>query len=109
MTDPARAEELLALWREQDSVDVLALPGLDVVVVEHWESESDSHAAVLRADQLEGYNEVLKALFAADIKKNTHDVKTLLSRLLDEGIEGERLCVRHRPGRLSPGPHRRQL
>ena len=88
VTDRARAEELLALWRTKDSVDVLALPSLDVVVVEHWESESDSHAAILRADQLEGYNDILKALMAPDIKKNTHDVKTLLSRLLDEGIEG---------------------
>ena len=88
VTDRARAEELLAVWRTKDSVDVLALPSLDVVVVEHWESEQDSHAAILRADRLEGYNDILKALFAPDIKKNTHDVKTLLSRLLDEGIEG---------------------
>ena len=88
VTDRVRAEELLALWRTKDSVDVLALPSLDVVVVEHCESESDSHAAILRADQLEGYNEVLKALMAPDIKKNTHDVKTLLSALLNEGIEG---------------------
>ena len=88
VTDRARAEELLAIWRQKDSVDVLALPSLDVVVVEHWETERDSHAAILRADQLEGYNEILNSLFAPDIKKNTHDVKTLLSRLLDEGIEG---------------------
>ena len=88
VTDRARAEELLALWRTKDSVNVLALPSLDVVVVEHWETERDSHAAILRADRLEGYNEVLKALFASDIKKNAHDVKTLLSRLLDEGIQG---------------------
>ena len=89
VTDRARAEELLAIWRQQESVDVLALPTLDVVVVEHWESEMDSHAALLMASKLEGYNEILKALFAADIRKNTHDVKTLLSRLLAEGIEGE--------------------
>ena len=89
VTDRARAEELLAIWRQQESVDVLALPTLDVVVVEHWESETDSHAALLMASKLEGYNKILKALFAADIRKNTHDVKTLLSRLLAEGIEGE--------------------
>ena len=88
VTDRVRAEELLALWRTKDSVNVLALPSLDVVVVEHWETERDSHAAILRADRLEGYNDVLKALFAPDIKKNAHDVKTLLSRLLDEGIQG---------------------
>lgn len=88
VTHRARAEELLAIWRTKDSVNVLALPSLDVVVVEHWETERDSHAAILRADRLEGYNEVLKGLFAPDIKKNAHDVKTLLSRLLDEGIQG---------------------
>ena len=89
VTDITRAEELLAIWRGQESVDVLALPDLNVVAVEWWESESHSRAAVLRADTLEGYNGVLKALFAADIKKNTHDVKTLLSRLLEEGVEGD--------------------
>ena len=88
VTHRARAEELLALWREQESVDVLALPTLDAVVVEHRETDVDSHAALLRADRLEGYNEVLKALFAPDIKKNTHDVKSLLSQLLAEGIQG---------------------
>ena len=89
VADSARLEELLALWRGVDSVDVLATPDLNVVCVEWWEGESASHAAILRADALEGYNEGLKALFAADIKKNAHDVKTLLSRLLDEGIAGE--------------------
>ncbi|MGI5930638.1 DNA polymerase I [Pseudoflavonifractor sp.] len=89
VTDLTRAEELLAIWREQESVDVLALPDLNAVAVEWWESESHSRAAVLRADRLEGYNGVLKALFAADIKKNTHDVKTLLSRLLEEGVAGD--------------------
>ena len=89
VADSARLEELLALWRGLDSVDVLATPDLNVVCVEWQESETVSRAAVLRADTLEGYNEGLKALFAADIKKNAHDVKTLLSRLLDEGIAGE--------------------
>ena len=39
-------EELLALWRGLDQVDVLALPGLDTVCVEWQESESLSRAAL---------------------------------------------------------------
>ena len=89
VADSARLEELLALWRGLDSVDVLATPDLNVVCVEWQEGGNASHAAVLRADTLEGYNEGLKALFAGDIPKNAHDVKTLLSRLLNEGIAGE--------------------
>ncbi len=89
VTGQARAEELLAVWRGCGSVNVLALPSLDVVMVQHCVRETEYHAALLRADQLEGYNDILTALFSADIKKNTHDVKTLLSRLLEEGIEGD--------------------
>ena len=89
VADSARLEELLALWRGLDSVDVLATPDLNVVCVEWQEGGNASRAAVLRADTLEGYNEGVKALFVGDIPKNAHDVKTLLSRLLDEGIAGE--------------------
>lgn len=42
-------EELLALWRGLDQVDVLALPGLDTVCVEWQESESLSRAALFFA------------------------------------------------------------
>ena len=63
VTDPAGQRALRPVWRTKDSVDVLALPGLDVVAVEHWETGRDSHASVLMADRLEGYHQVLKALF----------------------------------------------
>ncbi|MGE4275957.1 MAG: DNA polymerase I [Lawsonibacter sp.] len=82
----ARAEELLALWRTKDVVDVLALPSLDAVCVECRLTESESHAALLFADRLERYNDVLKALFAPDIKKAAHGVKALCRRALEEGI-----------------------
>lgn len=84
VTDPQRAEELLDVWRDEASVHVLALPDLDTVVVE-WQN---SQAAILTASRLEGYNGVLRDLFAPDIHKNIHDVKTLHSRLLSEGIVG---------------------
>ena len=88
VSDPARAEALLAAWREQESVDLLALPSLDAVCVV-WQESGGYRAALLRADRLESYGEVLKALFSAEIGKNAHDVKTLLSHLRREGICGE--------------------
>ena len=86
---PARAAELLALWREQEWVDVLALPGLNAVCVTWREEERRVRAALLRDGYLENYEEVLRELFAGEISKNAHDVKTLLSRLLERGIRGE--------------------
>ena len=86
---PARAAELLALWREQECVDVLALPGLNAVCVTWREEEHRVRAALLRDGCLENYEEVLRELFAGEISKNAHDVKTLLSRLLERGIRGE--------------------
>ena len=88
-TGPARAAELLALWREQEWVDVLALPGLNAVCVAWREEERRVRAALLRDGCLENYGEVLRELFAGEISKNAHDVKTLLSRLLERGIRGE--------------------
>ena len=76
-----RMEALLALWRTQESVNVLALPSLDVVCVA-W----DANAALFFADKLEGYNDFLKALFAPDIQKAAHGVKGLCRALLEEGI-----------------------
>ena len=87
--DPARAEELLAALRGQESVDVLVLPDLSVAAASWWEGEGTAHAAVFAAQRLENYREVLRSLMAPDIKKNTHDVKPLLSSLLQEGIRGE--------------------
>lgn len=87
VTEPVRAEELLAVWRQTDSVNVLALPDLSTIAVE-WEEGEDSRAAVVHVDLLECYSTFLKDLFAADIRKNVHDSKTLLSRLLEEGVEG---------------------
>ena len=79
-------EELLALWRTKERVDVLALPSLDVVCVECWLSPEESHAAIFRADSLDCYNDFLKGLFAPDVKKASHGVKALCRALLAEGI-----------------------
>ncbi len=81
-----RLEELLALWRGLDEVNVLALPSLDVICVEWAETEKEHRAALLFAGKLECYNDALKALFAPDIKKVVHGSKELWKGLLDEGI-----------------------
>ena len=82
----ARLEELLALWKGLDGVNVLALPTLDGVCVEWQVSETEHRAALLFADKLEGYNGGLKTLFGPEIKKAVHGSKELWKRLLDEGI-----------------------
>ena len=82
-----RLEELLALWRGLDGVNVLALPSLDVVCVEWAETEKEHRAALLFAGKLECYNDGLRTLFAPDIKKVVHGSKELCKRLLDEGIQ----------------------
>ena len=84
---PARVEELLELWRKAEEVNVLALPDLDGVCVECSLSREESHAALLFADRLEGYNDFLTKFFSAeDIKKATHGLKALWRALLEEGI-----------------------
>ena len=83
----ARLEELLALWKGLDGVNVLALPSLDGVCVEWQVSEREHRAALLFADKLEGYNSGLKTLFGPEIKKAVHGSKELWKRLLDEGIQ----------------------
>ncbi|RHR07415.1 DNA polymerase I [Pseudoflavonifractor sp. AF19-9AC] len=84
-----RLQELLELWRGQDCVAVLPLPSLDVVCVECAPAENQGHAALLRSDRLEGYNEALKALFGPDIRKVVHGSKELCRALLAEGIAPE--------------------
>ncbi len=82
-----RMEELLELWRRKDCVDVLALPGLDIVCVEWQEGESDSHAALFFADRLDCHNDFLRGFFSDPvIKKTAHGLKNLCRALLAEGI-----------------------
>ena len=86
---PVRAKELLELWRQADYVAVLALPGLDAVCVTFNPSPTESHGALFFTNRLENCNQVLKALFAADIRKVVHGSKELCRALLAEGIQPE--------------------
>ncbi len=84
VTDRARMEELLAIWRDGCEVNVLALPDLNTVCVQWKEC-----AAVFFADKLECYNDFLKGLFASEIKKAGHGIKGLCRALMAEGIVPE--------------------
>ena len=85
VTDRARMEELLELWKGRDYVTLLALPSLSGVCVE-WGSGNEGRAAVVLADRLDCYNDFLRGLFSADIKKVSHGVKNLMGTLLEEGL-----------------------
>ena len=86
VTDRARMEELLKIWRSECEVNVLALPDLDTVCVEWKVSEAEGCAAVFFADKLECYNDFLAGLFAPEIRKVIHGSKSLCRALLAEGI-----------------------
>ena len=84
---PDYAQKLLELWRSKDVVSVVALPSLDAVCVECHLNDDAWNATLLRADRLENYNEIIKALFSdPDIKKSAHGVKNLCHLLLEDGI-----------------------
>ena len=83
VTERTRMEELLALWRGLDYVSVLALTNLDGICVA-WEGATK--AALFLPEKLECYNDFLRAFFASDIKKVSHNVKELMNALLSEGL-----------------------
>ena len=88
VTDAPRTEELLTLWRGLDHVALVALPGLNGVCVA-WGSGKAERAALFFPDRLEGYNDFLRALFSAGIRKVSHGVKGLMGALLAEGLSTE--------------------
>ncbi len=85
VTDRQRMEELLALWKQRDYVTLLTLPNLNGVCVE-WGEGNNGCAALFFADKLDCYNDFLRGLFSADIKKVSHGVKDLMGALLEEGL-----------------------
>ncbi len=88
VTDPERAEELLALWRQAEAVTVCALPDLCAIAVECETGERTYLTAHLIAQRYTGdWDALLAALFAGDVKKVSHNVKDLIRALLEEGID----------------------
>ena len=90
VTEPAQAEKLLSLWRKADHVALLALPDLTGVSVVCETGEQDAVTAELFFDRYQGdWNALLGALFSADIKKVSHNVKDLMHTLLENGLPAE--------------------
>ena len=90
VTEPAQAEKLLSLWRKADHVALLALPDLTGVSVVCETGEQDALTAELFFDRYQGdWNALLGALFSADIKKVSHNVKDLMRMLLENGLPAE--------------------
>lgn len=84
-----RAEELLALWRNLEEVNVLLPLSLDAACVVYRTDEGESQGALLLAHRLEGYDDALRVLCSAEIRKATHDVKSLTRALLSQGFPAD--------------------
>ena len=85
-----QAERMLSLWRQADYVSVLALPDLTGVVVDCGTGADSSVTAELFFEKYQGnWNELLSALFSADIKKVSHHVKDLMRVLLESGLPAD--------------------
>ena len=90
VTEPQQAGQMLSLWRKADHVALLALPDLTGVSVVCGTGETTALTAELFFDQYQGdWNGLLRALFSADIKKVSHNVKDLMHTLLENGLPAE--------------------
>lgn len=82
-----QARDLLAQWRQAESVTVYAVPDLSALSVRWDAGENASWAAELWTGDYQGdWQALLAALFAADIPKVSHNVKDLMRTLLDAGL-----------------------
>ena len=85
-----QARDLLAQWRQAESVTVYAVPDLSALSVQWDTGENASWAAELWTGDYQGdWQALLAALFAADIPKVSHNVKDLMRALLDAGLPAE--------------------
>ena len=90
VTDQAKADGLLDIWRKADHVSLLALPDLTGIVVLCETGEDTAVTAELFFEKFSGdWNGLLKALFSGDIKKVSHNVKDLMRTLLENGLPAD--------------------
>ena len=90
VTEETRARELLDAFRRADHVALLALPDLSGVMVDCETEEDTAVSAEFFFERYGGdWNGLLRALFSADIKKVSHNVKDLMRTLLENGLPAE--------------------
>ena len=90
ITEESRAREVLELFRKADHVTVLALPDLSGVIADCGTGADTALSAEFFFERYTGdWNALLNALFAADIKKVSHNVKDLMRTLLENGLNAE--------------------
>ncbi len=90
VTDPARAAELLDLWRRAECVSVVASPDLQALAVECAAAPDRALLADLRFSSYAGdWNALLAEIFSGDVPKAAHDVKDLMRTLLESGLPAE--------------------
>ena len=81
---------MLELFRKADHVTVLALPDLSGVIADCDTGADTALSAEFFFERYTGdWNALLNALFAADIKKVSHNVKDLTRTLLENGLNAE--------------------
>ncbi len=78
-------EEALARYRAAERVAVLTLPDLSGVAVKCGETVDEFFFDRFTGD----WNAFLSALFSADVKKASHDVKDLMRTLLSNGLPAD--------------------
>ena len=90
ITEESRAREVLELFRKADHVTVLALPDLSGVIADCDTGADTALSAEFFFERYTGdWNALLNALFAADIKKVSHNVKDLMRTLLENGLNAD--------------------
>jgi len=90
VTTAEQAEHLLTIWRQAGHISLLALPDLTGVSVVCKIDPETAITAELFFERYQGdWNALLSALFAADIKKVSHNVKDLMRTLLENGLSPE--------------------
>ncbi len=85
-----KAQRVLEVFRQADHAALLALPDLSAIVAQCETGPDASLAVEFYAHQYQGdWDQLLTALFSADIKKVSHEVKDLTRTLLENGLPAE--------------------